>query len=162
MPSVLFVCTANICRSPMAAAIFMLILDKRQELSAWEVASAGTWALDGKPAAAGVQQVMVERGMDISHHRSRSINQKMLDEFDLVLTMESGQKEALRAEFGDKARHVYLLSEMAGMSYDIWDPIGGSITDYEETADELEQLLTLGFDKINRLAARQAWNGMNF
>jgi protein-tyrosine phosphatase len=148
----------------MAAAIFRLILERKlgESSPAWKVESAGTWALDGKPAAAGAQQAVLDMGIDISLHRSRLISDRLLRSFDLILTMESGQKEALRAEFGETARHVYMLSEMADMAHDIRDPIGGSKTDYRETADELEQLLSLGFYKIYRLAARQARNGINF
>ena len=151
MPAILFVCTANICRSPMASAIFNEMLKENQASGEWQVESAGTWALDGQSVADGSQSVMGERGLDISDHRSISVSEELLQSFDLILTMEWGHKEALRTEFPEIANRIHLLSEMANQTGNVDDPYGGPISGYEETASEIEELLEAGYEKILRL-----------
>jgi protein-tyrosine-phosphatase len=155
MPAILFVCTANICRSPMASAIFNELLKENQASGEWQVESAGTWALDGQPAAQGSQSVLAERGLDISDHRSRSVGRELLQSFDLILTMEWGHEEAMRHEFPEVASRIHLLSEMANQSGNVDDPYGGPASGYEETAAQIEQLLRIGYEKIIRLAAAE-------
>lgn len=150
MPSVLFVCTANICRSPLAEALFRDMV--RDEPGEWKVESAGTWALVGEPAAQKSQQVLAERGLDASDHRARSVSLELLNSFKLILTMENGHKEALQIEFPAIKGRVYTLSEMVGDEFDIHDPIGGPLVDFQATADELEQILSEGYARIIQLA----------
>jgi len=159
MPAVLFVCTANICRSPMAAGIFKVILDERVTAGEWIVESAGTWGLDGEPPAAGSQAVLRSKGIEFSDHRSRSINEEIIQSFDLILTMENGQKEALRMEFPEFSDRIYLLSEMVNLKQDINDPYGGVYSEYEQAADEIEEYLTTGFDSIIQKASHSDRNG---
>ena len=150
MPSILFVCTANVCRSPMAMAIFRkLVQDDREE---WEVASAGTWAIEGLPVTSKALLVLQSKGLDISDHRSQPVTGELIDRFDLILTMEKNHKEALAIEFPQKAKRIFLLSEMIGLVYDVPDPIGKSLTDFQSTHNEIEQTLKMGLHKIRRLA----------
>lgn len=151
MPGILFVCTANICRSPMAAGIFDELIQDRADGEEWRVESAGTWGLDGEEASLGSQTVMSEMGIDISGHRSRQVTSELLTPFDLILTMESGHKEALKVEFPEISDRVYMLSEMTHETEDIPDPIGGPITEYEATAQLIESYLLDGFAEIQRL-----------
>lgn len=154
--SVLFVCTANICRSPMAMGLLRYKVSASQSESPEDdtlVASAGTWALDGYPAALNSILVMGELGIDISDHTSRMITLDMMDRFNLVLTMERGHKEALQIEFPDYASNVYLLSEMIGKGYNIQDPIGRSLREFRHTVTEIDKILTEGYVKILGLSA---------
>jgi protein-tyrosine phosphatase len=96
--------------------------------------------------------VMGEEGIDISQHRSRYATKELLEAYNLSLVMERSHKEALRAEFPELAKRIYLLSEMAGSAYDVRDPYGGSMADYRDTARELDSLLAKGFDRITRQA----------
>ena len=137
----------------MASAIFKEILKENQVSDQWQVESAGTWALDEEPAADGSQTVMGKRGLDISNHRARSVSRDLLQSFDLILTMERGHKDALRAEFSEIANRVYMLSEMADQKKDIEDPYGGNIAEYEDAANEIKDFLISGFEKIHKLAA---------
>ena len=152
MPGILFVCTANICRSPMAEGMFKKFLQDRNEAGEWIVDSAGTWGFDGEPAALGSQTVMSEMGIDISNHSARRVNFEILRSFDLILTMESGHKEALQIEFPEISDRVYMLSEMMHEQKDIPDPIGGPIAEYETTANLIEQYLLNGYEEIRILS----------
>ena len=152
MPSVLFVCTANICRSPTAGALMRSLVKQREPGSDWRIESAGTWTQEGYPAASKAQAILKEGGIDISGHRSRSVSGELLRGFDLILVMEQGHREALQVEFPDTRDRVYLLSEMVGSTYDIRDPIGGSTEDFMESIHEISHLLAQGFDRIDQLA----------
>lgn len=150
MPSVIFICTANICRSPMAMGLFRKKVDHDLD---WRIESAGTWSIEGQPAASNTQEVLAQRNIDISEHRSRSLNRKLLSEFNLILTMEEGHKEAIRVEFPEVANRVFLLSEMIGESYNIEDPIGGPVEHFELTAQEFERIFNRGYQQIKHLAS---------
>jgi protein-tyrosine-phosphatase len=152
MGSILFVCTANICRSPMAAALFQECVHQWPAARPWRIESAGIWAQNGQPACAGALTAMRSRGLNISGHRSREVNAELLDSFSLILTMEKSQQEAIRVEFPQVAGRVYLLGEMAGKPADVRDPYGGEQRDYEATAAELSGLITGGMKKIIQLA----------
>jgi protein-tyrosine-phosphatase len=152
MTAVLLVCTANICRSPMAEAILKKLVSARPDADQWRVESAGTWAMDGNPPALLSQFVMDKMGLDISSHQSQPTSLMLLHNFDLVLTMEDEHKKYLKDQYGEFADRIYMLSEMVGEWVDVPDPIGGELIDYEETAYLLERILTDGFDKIVQLA----------
>src|SRR5512140_1684002 len=122
MPTILFVCTANRFRSPLAAACFQRELDLRKPAGDWHVLSAGMWTSDGMPAMPDAVRSASRLGLDLSRHASQAITSVLTSSADLILVMEQGQKEALQAEFPDSARKVHLLSEAAtGYSYDIPD-----------------------------------------
>jgi len=150
MHSVLFICTGNICRSPMAEGLLKSKVSG--EVDDWRIESAGTWTINGEPAALNARIAMQEMGIEIDDHRSRIINPGIIDEFSLIITMERGHKEALRIEFPQVASRVYLLSEMVGKSFDIVDPIGGPLVDFQTTAREIDQLLSQGFNRIEELS----------
>jgi protein-tyrosine phosphatase len=153
MPLILIICTANICRSPVGEALL------REKLTAlghhdWVVASAGTWAQDGRRAADFSQQLMGQRGLDIRSHRSRTITEKMLAEADLVLCMEAGHAEALRAEFPSQAHKVYMITEMRGRKYNINDPYGGPLDTYQQMVKELDEVIESGLPRIVELVQK--------
>jgi protein-tyrosine-phosphatase len=152
MPSILFVCTANICRSPVALALFKQKISNEPDAALWKLDSAGTWAPEGEAASGKSQFLLRGKGIDIQDHRSKSVNLDMLRGFNLILTMEGGQKEALQNEFPEVKSRVFMISEMIGQRYDIQDPYNGTLDDYIEMMGEIEHILDEGFEKILMLA----------
>lgn len=153
MPSILFVCTGNTCRSPMAQVLMIQRLEQMQVTPPpWRVESAGTWAPDGSPAARFSRETMAKRGLDLSQHSARTVNADLLSQFNLILTMEDNHKEALVAEFPRLARRIFMLSEMSGRRLSINDPIGGDPIDYQQCANEIEAWFESGWQKIIELA----------
>lgn len=149
MPSILFVCTANQIRSPLAQAIFQRILAERG-LTDWSVASAGTWADDGNPAVPAAKIVAAEMGLNLENHRARVVTRAILRRADLILTMQAGHKEALQIEFPDQAARIFQLTELLPNTYpyDIPDPIGRSLDTYRSITREIEDILRRTADEI--------------
>lgn len=151
MANILIVCTANICRSPVASALLLDRLKKRG-LKEWDVSSVGTWAHIRRGAADNSILVMAQYGLDISSHEARLVNGQFMQEADLVLCMETGHKESLRVEFPHQAYKIFLLTEMIGQSYSIHDPYGEPLESYQRMAIELTELIDDGMDRIIQLA----------
>jgi len=152
MPSVLFVCSANMCRSPLAEVIFQDLLRQRGQQSSWRVESAGVFAVRGEPATELSRRVAAERRLDLSLHRSKPTDANRLERSDLVLVMEPGHREQLLEEHPQFADRVYLLTEMAGEVGPVDDPVGTTLENYRQTADRLTELLSGGLDRIRELA----------
>lgn len=118
----------------------------------WRVSSAGTWAQVKRGASRYSIQVAAERGLDITQHQAEMIEVFHLQEANLVLCMETGHAEALRAEFPLYADKVYLLSDMVGKEYSINDPYGRPLEVYQSMAQELAEIFDQGFERIIALA----------
>ncbi len=155
MLSILIVCTANICRSPMAEVILKNLVANRADADEWHIVSAGTWARYGAPAAVLSQVVVQERGLDLRDHQSQPITPELVQQADLILTMEGQQKEGLILQYGADAERIFMVSEMVDRVEDISDPIGGELIDYQATAKTMERYLSDGLEKIYRLARRR-------
>jgi protein-tyrosine phosphatase len=136
----------------MAAAMLRARLDEDEERRDWRVVSAGTWTSEGRPASAYAIAEMAQRGIDIRTHQSRSIDAELMASADLVLVMTRNHAEALSVAFPDQAHKVHMLSEMVGQTYDISDPYGGTRLEYAYIAQELEQLIDGGYERIVSLA----------
>lgn len=154
MPTILIVCTANQCRSPLAEAILRQLLQNEGKGADWQVESAGTWAKNGRSAHPDMCIAAEEAGLDLYHHQARNVDSVLLSAFDLILTMEQSHKEALQIEFPSIRGRVFLLSEMLGIVYDIPDPIGGPLDDYRTSVKELNRLLKLSLPRISELARK--------
>jgi protein-tyrosine phosphatase len=132
---ILLICSANICRSPMAEAVFRQLAGLRRVPLA--VSSAGIHALVGQGIAADAQAALQRRGLDLAAHRARQLDQAMLREADLVLVMETEQRAALRALSPTHAGKVLLLGHWSGA--EVQDPFRCGIDAFERALDLIEQ-----------------------
>lgn len=155
MASILFVCTANRFRSPLAALYFAREVVRRGDDNQITVSSAGTWAMSGMPAMPKAVQLGEDFDLDLSFHRSRVITAEMLSRADLILVMEAGHKEALTHEFPGTADRVYLLTEVVeGLDVNIPDPYGEAQADPEDVVNEIVGLIDNGYEQLLSLAKK--------
>lgn len=145
-----FVCTGNICRSPMAKVIFEDMVAKSPQLrsAGLTVKSAGTLDMDHHEAGDKAIQVMSEQGLDLTSHRSRHIDQDIVDWSDIILVMEEEHREYILDQFTHARNKVKMLTELAGEEGDIPDPIGQGIETYRQCAGRLTSLLKTISDKM--------------
>jgi RpiB/LacA/LacB family sugar-phosphate isomerase len=142
MKKILFICTGNVCRSPMAEGMLRHMLRGRDDI---QVTSAGLGALDGLRATDAAAEVVAELGIDISSHVSQSLNGDLVQQADFIFVMTHQHQDALQTLFPSASEKTFLVREFegarAGENKDIADPIGQSIEIYRRTRDQIRDAL---------------------
>ena len=136
-------------RSPIAAGILQKEIDQSEDSTNWVIRSAGTWTTNGSPLPPITRQIGRQLGLySIERHRTQQLDEKLLEETDLIVVMEGNHKEAIIDEFPQYKDKIFLLSEIADNKlYDIPDPTSPGI-DAEEITSELLKLISTGYSQI--------------
>ncbi len=150
--NILFVCTGNTCRSPMAEYAMQSLLDKERPGKA-RVQSCGTGAAEGYPATQYGQEAGKMWDLDMSGHASQLISPELIDWADLVFCMSyEHHREVLRLSSG-AADKTYLLKKFpdnAPVGESVEDPIGQALQRYNETFLEIGEYLGRHLPEILR------------
>jgi protein-tyrosine phosphatase len=142
LKSVLFVCTGNTCRSPLAEALFRDLVKERTD---YQVTSAGVGAFSGQAASKHSVKLAQERGLDLSSHRSKAVTIDLVEKASHIFALSRSHLASLLDDYPEAEDKMYLLSEFAAddalRGRDVSDPFGGDLEDYRAMQRHLDQLL---------------------
>src|SRR5437867_4398216 len=154
MKTILFVCTGNICRSPMAEGLFRHAVKGRSD---FRVLSAGVGAVEGLPPSEHAVHALRELGVDISQQRSRMLTADLVQQADYIFGMTHSHVDAVTLLYPQAAEKTFLLREfdetLDEYEKDISDPIGGSYEVYLNCRDQIEQGITTMLNFIEQTSA---------
>lgn len=146
--NILFVCTGNTCRSPMAEHLFNQLTDP----GAHHADSAGLAAWPGEPISDHARDILRDTyGIDAGSHRARRLHEQHVEQADLVLTMNARQRDHLRHLLPECADKIRTVGEAAGEPHvEVGDPFGQDLEAYQVTARQLEHLIRRILPTLNR------------
>ncbi|OQX94802.1 hypothetical protein B6I21_08745 [candidate division KSB1 bacterium 4572_119] len=153
---ILFVCSGNLCRSPMAEGLLKKKLFKEFG-NLVTISSAGTLNLVGRPATPNAISAAKEKGVDITRHQSKSISEENLQKSDIVLVMTEHHKKFIRNHYPQFSESVFLITEFNHENkkdnfVDVPDPIGEGLTYYRKVINQIEREIDRILPKIKSLS----------
>jgi protein-tyrosine phosphatase len=158
LKKILFVCSGNTCRSPLAEGIAKKILSDRLSEKI-EVSSAGTSAIEGVPASDLSIRVAREHGIDLSRHRARLLNKTLINESDLIVAMSSKHRDTVGIIEPAGLDRTYMLTDFcAGEGGDIPDPIGSDLEGYQKVFEQIKKCLEQMRSRMGGLDQRSKGN----
>ncbi len=140
----IFVCTGNTCRSPMAEAVYKNL----EKVSEMKVISRGLVVLFSEPINPKADIVLKKHDLELSNHASKGLKASDIEKNTIILTMTANQKKKVM-ELYPEAKDVFTIKEFAGEIGDVVDPYGGTLMDYEECYIELGRLVKKTVYKLN-------------
>lgn len=143
---VIFLCTGNICRSPIGEALLKHAIEARPKNSpihSLEITSAGTSAIDGMPPSANSVSALVRVGIDISSYKAKSLTQKMLDDCFALFAMSRAHLDEVRHFYKNPPARMFTVRQLVPNAQhpDVPDPYGGNLAEYVEVRDEIAQAI---------------------
>jgi protein-tyrosine phosphatase len=149
MYTVLFVCSGNTCRSPMAQLLLRQKIEDAKLGALLRALSAGLCAREGDAMPAAAQAAMGKRGIGAGGFCARMVDAGLVEEADIIFTMTAAQLRALAASFPAARGKAFALGDFCGGGGEVPDPFGGGEKEYEACASQLEGLIGLAMEKIS-------------
>jgi protein-tyrosine-phosphatase len=159
MAYILTVCTANICRSPMAEVLLQHALSGQPEpLKSIKVVSAGVAAREGERVSENSVIALKKVGIDLSNHESQPLTRALVDEALAIFCMTESHRAMIELNFEPPPRHLYLFREFMPPPADpeIADPFGGSLKLYESCRDEMVEAIPSLVEFLKTITAKSA------
>lgn len=156
--NVLFVCTGNTCRSPMAEEVAEDAAGRSIHYKDISFDSAGTFACEGEPASDEAIEVMSELGLDIEKHKAQQFTRELAEWADIILAMEARQIEEMEAMAPEDEHKMHTLLGFAQgvdgypgeAGYDITDPYKEDIDVYREARDQISEAVDKALERISK------------
>jgi protein-tyrosine-phosphatase len=151
LKKLLFVCSGNTCRSPLAEGIAKKIFPETL-LKEVEISSAGSSALDGLPASSLAVQVAGTHSIDLTEHKATLLNKALVNNADLIITMGSTHRNTVGVIEPSALDYTFILTDFCDdESGDIPDPIGQGVGEYDKTSLIFEKCLRQFFKNMDSL-----------
>lgn len=151
MTKIIFVCTGNICRSPMAQYYAQSVINKRANSEDYYIESAGINAYQGEGSTQNAIDAMKQYGIDLSKHKANTLENSLIEEADYIIGMTELHKNILMQIYPKLKNRIFTLREVAGndmYSKDIEDPWGYNLDVYINIAKQIVENVDKFLEKI--------------